>query len=119
MYETAHTCTEQLATFHPRQAHTVFGNTLVTWLHPGLSQNCYFRFLWHPLLANHGFGMVETTLISLSSPSSVVVSLSLRSLSLARFSLTKISLLHWGVSTVVIPRLLSSSTCPLQLSCTG
>src|SRR5882724_834059 len=52
MYETAHTCTEQLATFHPRQAHTVFGNTLVTWLHPGLSQNCYFCFLWHPLLAD-------------------------------------------------------------------
>src|SRR5882724_2063718 len=38
-------------------------------------------------LADHGFGMVETTLILLSSPSSMVVSLSLRLSSSARFCL--------------------------------
>src|SRR5882724_7507514 len=127
--KTSHTCAEQLAAFCPRQAHTVFGDTSVTWLCPRLSQNCYFHFLWHPLspnlhhllltFANNGFGIVETTLILLSSPSSVVVSLSLRPSSSVRFPLTTISLWHWGVSTTVITRLLSSSTCPLWLSCTG
>src|SRR5882724_4544356 len=38
--------------FHLRQAHMVFGNTSVTWLCPGLSQNCYFCFFQHPLLAD-------------------------------------------------------------------
>src|SRR5882724_8308391 len=96
----------------------VFGNTLVAWLFPWLSQNCYFCFLWHPLSA-YLHHLLLATHISLYSHSSMVVSLSLRLSSSARFSWTRFSLQHWGVSTAVITGLLSCSNCLLQLGCTG